>query len=89
MVQAMEVGRDQHRRDEVRQASRSLTNFAERGRMVPEFASPRVRELLVRNHRLVYRVDSDQVTILGFIHGARDLRSLWQRERRPSPENGT
>jgi hypothetical protein len=43
-----------------------------------------VRELFVGRYRLIYRVADDQVAILGFIHGARDLAMLWERESRPS-----
>jgi len=57
---------------EVRDAARTLGHFSERGRMVPEFGLPEVRELLVRSYRLVYMVKTDTVYILGFIHGARD-----------------
>jgi toxin ParE1/3/4 len=31
--------------------ARSLTTFAERGRMVPEFEDPTVREIIVRRYR--------------------------------------
>src|SRR5438552_3972446 len=73
---------------EVRAAGNSLDEFAERGRIVPEFGSPRLRELLVRNQRLIYRVAEDDVQILGLIHSTRDLRAFFQRERRASPEDG-
>ncbi len=63
---------------EVRDAARSLREFAERGRVVPEIGDPRFRELLVRQYRLIYTLAADdEVVILGFVHGARDLRSLW------------
>lgn len=67
---------------EVRNAARSLARFAERGRIVPEFRDPSIRELLVRNYRLVYRLTEQTVFIVGFIHAARDLASLWEREAR-------
>ncbi len=67
---------------EARDASRSLSQFSNRGRVVPEFEDPSVREIFVRNHRLVYRVSKDTVYVLAFIHGARDLKALWDRERR-------
>jgi toxin ParE1/3/4 len=70
---------------EVRDAARSLAYLAERGRVVPEFDDPSIRELLVRSHRLVYQVAKETVHIIGFIHGARDLEALWEREERPSP----
>jgi toxin ParE1/3/4 len=33
-------------------AARSLTTFAERGRVVPEYEDPTVRELIIRRYRL-------------------------------------
>jgi len=67
---------------EVRDAARSLAYLAERGRIVPEFGDPSIRELLVRNYRLVYQVTKDAAYVVGFIHGARDLQALWEREER-------
>ncbi len=70
---------------EVRDAARSLTYLAERGRVVPEFGDPTIRELFVRRYRLIYQVTEQSVYIIGFIHGARDLLAFWEREERPSP----
>ncbi len=56
---------------EVKEAAESLSEFAERGQIVPEFRDPTIRELLVRPYRLVYAVSSSQVTIIAVIHGAR------------------
>jgi plasmid stabilization system protein ParE len=67
---------------EVLDASRSLTYFAERGRIVPEFGDQTIRELLVRRYRLIYKIAKDIVYILGFIHGARDLQKLWKKSGR-------
>ncbi len=41
---------------EVRDAVRSLIDLAERGRLVPEFNDPSIRELFVRSYRLIYQV---------------------------------
>ena len=68
---------------EVREAARSLTQLAARGRVVPEFRAPQIRELFVRDYRLIYQMDQRRVHVLAFIHGARDLRRLWDREKRP------
>lgn len=70
---------------EVRNAARSLAYLAERGRIVPEFGDPTIRELFVKRYRLIYRVTEQTVYIIGFIHGTRDLLALWEREGRPSP----
>jgi toxin ParE1/3/4 len=60
---------------EARFASRSLTKFPLRGRVVPEVADDRVRELFVKNYRLIYEVRDDGVFILAFLHGARRFPS--------------
>ena len=70
---------------EVRDAARSLATFSQRGRVVAEFDDPNIRQLLVRNYRLIYRLTEDTVYVIGFIHGARDLRGLWELEGREPP----
>lgn len=55
-------------------AASSLDVFSERGRVVPEFDQPSLRELLVQRYRLLYEVTLAEVRILAFIHGARDLK---------------
>ena len=56
---------------EIKEAAASLAEFAERGQIVPEFADPSIRELLVKSYRLVYRISERSVVILTLIHGAR------------------
>ena len=58
----------------------SLDQLTERGRIVPELADPDVRELFVFRYRLVYEVSELRVTILGFLHGARDFNRWWRGE---------
>ncbi|MGD1104265.1 MAG: type II toxin-antitoxin system RelE/ParE family toxin [Terriglobia bacterium] len=67
---------------EVRDASRSLSRFAGRGRIVPELGQPDIREIFVRNYRLVYSLSGETLHILGLIHGARELGAVWEREKR-------
>lgn len=67
---------------ELRSATKALKQFGERGRIVPEFADRAIREVIVQSYRVVYRVDADIVWILAVVHGARDLRALWDREGR-------
>lgn len=57
-------------------AASSLDAFSERGRVVPEFNQPNVREILVQRYRLLYEVTPAEVQILAFVHGARDLTRL-------------
>lgn len=65
-----------------RDVAASLDRFPERGRIVPEFGEPEIRELFVGSYRLIYRVGNDRIDVLAFIHGARDLDAAWQR---PAP----
>lgn len=67
---------------EIREAARSLRYFPERGAIVTEFDDPDIREIYIRNYRLIYQVTTKKVFILGFIQGARNLAALWKREGR-------
>jgi plasmid stabilization system protein ParE len=60
-------------------AAASLDAFSERGRVVPEWNHPNVRELFVQRYRLLYEVTRDEVHILAFLRGARDL-TRWRLE---------
>ncbi len=68
---------------EIRDAGRSLARLGERGRLVPEFNVPSIRELFVRNYRLVYRLTEKNAEVIGFVHGARDLWLAWQEAKKP------
>lgn len=67
---------------EIHAASRSLNKFSERGRIVPELGNPNIRELFIREYRLLYSIEESRIVILGLIHGKRDLKRLWEREKR-------
>ena len=60
-------------------AARALSTLAERGRVVPEARSGDIRELFVKGYRLIYWITPSTVTVIAFVHGARDLGALWER----------
>ena len=62
---------------EARSAARSLSRLEERGRIVPESARPDVRELFVRDYRLIYQLGDRRIYVIAFINGARDLAAIW------------
>lgn len=64
---------------EARAASRALTRFAGRGRLVPEAGDPDIREIYIKSYRLIYRITPRQIFVLAFVHDARDLDALWTR----------
>lgn len=45
------------------------------GRVVPEYRRDDLRELIVRNYRLVYLVREGEVVVVRVIHGARDFQA--------------
>ena len=59
--------------EEILKAGRSLSYFPERGRIVPEFDHKTIRELFINEYRLIYKIEDNLTTILGVIHGRRDL----------------
>ena len=58
---------------EARVAAQSLKRFPQRGRVLPELGDASVREIFVKQYRLIYEVGTDPVTILSFLHGAREF----------------
>lgn len=61
----------------VEHAAASLRDLPHRGRRVPEYNDPDVREVIVGStYRLIYRVRPHVVSVLAFVHTARDLARL-------------
>ena len=65
--------------EEVLSAADSLSTLPERGRMVPERDESNIREVFVRQYRLMYQVRGSKVLVLAFLHGARDYEK-WRSE---------
>jgi toxin ParE1/3/4 len=60
--------------EEVLDTADSLATLSERGRIVPEYQNPVVRELFIKRYRLLYEIQDFTVYVLGLIHGARDFK---------------
>ena len=50
-----------------------IAEFPLSGRIVPESAVENIREIIVGNYRVIYRVDPDKLVVLTVIHGARNI----------------
>ena len=50
-----------------------LETFPKLGRIVPEYQDTNVRELIVGNYRVVYRIQGDHIGIAAIAHASRDL----------------
>ena len=55
-----------------------LQDFPEIGRMLPETKSPNIREIILGNFRIVYRIKRDIIELLTIHHGAKlmDIEKL-------------
>ncbi len=53
--------------------------FRRKSRQSPEINDPDIREIFVKNHRLIYKIKEHSITILALVHGRRDLATLWKK----------
>ena len=49
------------------------------GRIVPEITNEKIRERFIYSYRLVYKINSNSITILAIIHGKRLLDNISDR----------
>ena len=54
--------------------TKTLAQFPNSGRKVPEFNDENVRELIVYSYRIIYRLMENEVVIAAVIHGKRILQ---------------
>jgi addiction module RelE/StbE family toxin len=59
--------------DRITGRSVQIADNPQSGRMVPEYQSEDIRELIEKPYRIIYRVKHDQIDVLAVIHGARLL----------------
>ncbi|MBI5915392.1 MAG: type II toxin-antitoxin system RelE/ParE family toxin [Bacteroidetes bacterium] len=61
--------------DEILAGVELLGNFPEMGRVVPEMGVPNLREIIVKNYRVVYYLNfQDEVEIVTIRHSSRPLK---------------
>jgi toxin ParE1/3/4 len=66
----------------VNDAAERLRDFPLSGRMVPEWRHRGRREIIVKNHRLIYRVEADEV-VVDAVEGARQILPSWYSSSEP------
>jgi toxin ParE1/3/4 len=52
----------------------SIPDYPYSGRIVPEYKNDFVREKIIKNYRIIYRLSNDIVEIITIIHNARQLK---------------
>ncbi|ADU32171.1 type II toxin-antitoxin system RelE/ParE family toxin [Evansella cellulosilytica] len=50
--------------------------FPSSGRVVPELNNDMIREMVLTNYRIIYRINNEKVEIVRIIHNARQLKKL-------------
>lgn len=60
------------------QQIKSLGQFPEFGRVVPEFDDESIREMIVRSYRIVYRVnhEAESIEVIRFWHAGRGMPEI-------------
>lgn len=59
--------------DSIFNAVKRLTDFPESGRIVPEIEKKEIREIIIGNYRIIYRLSKREIRILTVRHGRQIL----------------
>ena len=59
--------------DRITQRSEQISTLPFSGRIVPEYETEDIRELIEKPYRIIYRLKQDQIDVLAVIHGAQLL----------------
>jgi len=60
--------------NQIIQKAESLKKHPQKGRIVPEFSIPDLRELIYKNYRIVYKIKQDSLEILTVFESHRLIR---------------
>ncbi|MDA3811473.1 MAG: type II toxin-antitoxin system RelE/ParE family toxin [Spirochaetaceae bacterium] len=50
-----------------------IADYPKSGRAVPEYSDDLIREIIIDNYRVIYRIESEHINILTVFHGAQLL----------------
>jgi toxin ParE1/3/4 len=62
--------------DKLVAAAEKVASHPRSGRAVPEVEDPKIREVIVREYRVIYRLEEKRLLVLTVIEGHRRLRGL-------------
>ena len=60
---------------DILQTVKRLAKFPKSGRIVPEFSNENIREIILGNYRIIYRIKNNIIEILTVYHSARLLKT--------------
>ncbi|MUG98196.1 type II toxin-antitoxin system mRNA interferase toxin, RelE/StbE family [Scytonema sp. UIC 10036] len=59
--------------DRITRRSEQIINFPLSGRIVPEFKTEQIREVIEGSYRIIYYIKPEQIEVLAVIHGSQTL----------------
>ncbi|OQY34199.1 MAG: hypothetical protein B6241_05805 [Spirochaetaceae bacterium 4572_59] len=62
--------------DKILSCESEISEFPKSGRTVPEYRDVMIREIIIENYRVIYRIEHEQISVLTILHGARLLKGL-------------
>jgi len=62
--------------DEIVTKVESIPPLPNCGRITPEFGDSSIREIFVKQYRVIYKIEEKRIVIHGIIHMARDYETL-------------
>jgi plasmid stabilization system protein ParE len=55
--------------------SEQIANFPFSGRIVPEFETEQIREVIEGSYRIIYYVKPEQIDVIAVLHAARNIEN--------------
>ena len=56
--------------------SQQIAQFPLSGRIVPEFKTQQIREVIEGSYRIIYYLKSEQIDVLAVVHGRKYIREI-------------
>ncbi|MDJ0713947.1 MAG: type II toxin-antitoxin system RelE/ParE family toxin [Prochloraceae cyanobacterium] len=56
--------------------SEKIAQFPLSGRIVPEFETKQIREVIEGSYRLIYYIKPEQIDIIAVLHGSQQIKAL-------------
>ncbi|GCA95837.1 type II toxin-antitoxin system RelE/ParE family toxin [Microcystis aeruginosa] len=53
--------------------SEQIANFPFSGRLVPEFETEQIREVIEGSYRIIYYIKPEQIDVIAVLHAARNI----------------
>ncbi|MEL6456904.1 MAG: type II toxin-antitoxin system RelE/ParE family toxin [Cyanobacteria bacterium J06621_15] len=56
--------------------SEQIAQFPLSGRIVPEFETKQIREVIEGSYRIIYYIKTDQIDIIAVLHGSQQIQTI-------------